>query len=240
MILFYILTALPYVLQLLLIIHIIRNNKPFLWLWLIVFLPYIGGIVYILMEILPELINSGSVEKVGRAVANAVNPGRALEELESLVKRQDTIANRTKLADCYVELERYGDAISLYDSCLTGPYSDDAELLFKKINALYLSGDVEQAKSLMGEFKKNHKLENASQVLLDLRISDDWEKMMEIFTSTNNFSVGYVCAEHFCKVGDEDSARKVLDSMEENLRLYKYLKRTENYVWYKKTKKLFS
>ena len=236
--LFYIIWALPYILQLLLIIHIIKNGKPFLWLWLVVFLPYIGGLVYILMEIVPELLASGSVEKVGRAVANAVNPGRSLAELESLVKRQDTIANRTRLADCYVSLERYEEAISLYDSCLTGPYSDDAELLVKKINALFLWGKRDMAKSLMDEFKKKHKLENASLVLLDLQISGDWEKLMDIFTNTSNFRVGYVCAEHFAKSDDTSSTQKVIDIMEENLRLYKYLKRTENFVWYKKTKKL--
>ncbi|MBR4386633.1 MAG: hypothetical protein IKP51_08945 [Treponema sp.] len=236
--LFYIIWALPYILQLLLIIHIIKNGKPFLWLWLVVFLPYIGGLVYILMEIVPELLASGSVEKVGRAVANAVNPGRSLAELESLVKRQDTIANRTRLADCYVSLERYEEAISLYDSCLTGPYSDDAELLVKKINALFLWGKTDMARSLMDEFKKKHKLENASLVLLDLQISGDWEKLMDIFTNTSNFRVGYVCAEHFAKSGDSASAQKVINIMEENLRLYKYLKRTENFDWYKKTKKL--
>ena len=236
--LFYIIWALPYILQLLLIIHIIKNGKPFLWFWLVVFLPYIGGLVYILMEIVPELLASGSVEKVGRAVANAVNPGRSLAELESLVKRQDTIANRTRLADCYVSLERYEEAISLYDSCLTGPYSDDAELLVKKINALFLWGKTDMARSLMDEFKKKHKLENASLVLLDLQISGDWEKLMDIFTNTSNFRVGYVCAEHFAKSGDSASAQKVINIMEENLRLYKYLKRTENFDWYKKTKKL--
>ena len=216
--LFYIIWALPYILQLLLIIHIIKNGKPFLWLWLVVFLPYIGGLVYILMEIVPELLASGSVEKVGRAVANAVNPGRSLAELESLVKRQDTIANRTRLADCYVSLERYEEAISLYDSCLTGPYSDDAELLVKKINALFLWGKTDMARSLMDEFKKKHKLENASLVLLDLQISGDWEKLMDIFTNTSNFRVGYVCAEHFAKSGDSASAQKVINIMEENLR----------------------
>lgn len=236
--LYYLIGALPYILQLLLIVHIIKNHKPFLWLWLIVFLPYIGGIVYIIMEIIPDLISSDAVGKMGRNLADAVNPGRKLSELESLVKRQDTIANRTKLADCYVSLERFEEAIALYDSCLTGPYSDDAELLVKKINALFLWGKTDTAKALMDEFKKKHKLENASLVLLDLQLSGDWEKLMDIFTNTSNFRVGYVCAEHFAKSGDTSSTQKVINIMEENLRLYKYLKRTENFAWYKKTKKL--
>ena len=86
--------------------------------------------------------------------------------------------------------------------------------------------------------EKKHKLENTSLVLLDLQLSGDWEKLMDIFTNTSNFRVGYVCAEHFAKSGDTSSTQKVIDIMEENLRLYKYLKRTENFVWYKKTKKL--
>ncbi|MBQ6567904.1 MAG: hypothetical protein IJR93_05850 [Treponema sp.] len=235
--LFYLVSALPYILQLLLIIHIIRNGKPFLWLWLIVFLPYIGGIVYLVMEVLPDLRSGGSVSRMGAAVANAVNPGRPLAELEELVKRQDTITNRTKLADCYLSLARYDEALALYDSCLTGPYADDEVLLVKKIQALYLSGDGGEAKRLMDEFKKEHRLQDASQVLLDLQVSGEWDKLMELFTGTNNFRVGYVCAEHFAEIGDGEQVRKVVEIMEENLRLYKYLRRTDNYEWYKKTKK---
>lgn len=234
------LSLLPYVLQLLLIIHIIKNGKPFLWLWLIVFLPYIGGIVYIIMEILPEVLNKDTVSKAGDAVSSAVNPGKQILRLEELVKRQDTIANRTSLADAYVEQGSYQKALELYASCLTGPYAEDEELLLKKINALYLSGDFENAKNAMAAFKEKYPLSNASSVMLDLKLNGDWEKLSEIFYNTNNFNVGYECAAHFCKNGSPDQAKKILSSMEENLKLYKYLKRTENYGWYKKTKKLFS
>ena len=69
----------------------IKRNKPFVWLWLIVFLPYIGGIVYFIMEVLPELIHSQSVSNMGTALDGRFRPNRKIEHLEHLVKRQGTI-----------------------------------------------------------------------------------------------------------------------------------------------------
>lgn len=234
----YIIAFLPYILQLSLIIHIIKNRKPFLWLWLIVFLPYIGGLVYLLLEVLPELLSSNSVRNLGQAIDHAVNPSKKILELEGLVKRQETIANKTLLADAYYDDNRFEEALTLYQSCLTGPYSQDEELLFKKIKVLLALDKRDEAKEELKAFKQKYELKNSEQVLLDLNLNEDFEKIQDIFFNSNNFQAGYYCAKHFQQLGESEKVETVINEMEDNLKQYKYLKKTDNYIWYKKAKGL--
>ena len=50
--------ALPIILTVLLIIHVIRTGRNTLWIWLIIFLPLAGGIAYTIVELIPELSRS--------------------------------------------------------------------------------------------------------------------------------------------------------------------------------------
>ena len=237
----YVFAFLPYVLQLLLIIHIIKTNKPFLWLWLLIFVPYIGGIAYIILEIVPELGANGSVSRVEGAVADMLRPNARLEALEDLARRQETIANKTALADAYTECGRYDDALALYDSCMTGPYANDRGLAFKKMQALFLSGNREQAKAEMAAFKKAALLDSQEQVLLDLQINEDYAKMEDIFYKTQNFKVGYLCAEHFHSMNQNEKVQQIVDEMKDAFKVYRrFLKRTDASLWYKKTQALLS
>lgn len=226
---------LPYVLQLLLIIHIIKNRKPFLWLWLLVFLPYIGGLAYIIVELLPELPHNISV---GDSLAQALHPEGSISQLEEQVKHQDTVTNRTLLADAYCSSGRYDEALALYDSCLSGPYSDDRELQFKKINATAAAGRKEEAKAAMAQFKEQGELASAEQVLLDLKLNDDYDKMKDIFFRTSNFEVGYLCALHFHEEGKDEEAQAILAEMSDCMNRYRYLRKTDSRQWYVKTKHL--
>lgn len=226
---------LPYVLQLLLIIHIIRNGKPFVWLWLLVFIPYIGGLAYIIVEIVPELSRNHAI---GDAISQALHPEGSIRELEEQVKYQDTVTNRTLLADAYCDSARYDEAIALYDSCLTGPYSDDRAIQFKKIRATAAAGRKDEAKAAMARFKEEGKLDSGEEVLLDLELNDDYDKMKDIFFRTSNFEVGYRCAEHFHKEGKDAEAEAILTEMSDCMRRYRYLRRTDSKQWYAKTKRL--
>ena len=55
----YLLLALPYLLQLLCIIHVLKTGRNTSWIWLIIFLPYVGGLAYLVVEVLPTLGRGG-------------------------------------------------------------------------------------------------------------------------------------------------------------------------------------
>lgn len=236
----YIFAFLPYIFQLLLIIHMIKRNKPFVWLWLIVFLPYIGGIVYFIMEVLPELIHSQSVSNMGTALDGRFRPNRKIENLEHLVKRQGTISNIVQLADAYSEAGNYEKAVELYKSCLQGPYEHDGEIQFKIVNSLFRAGNIPFAQEALKIFKEHNEISNQEQAIIEILVNQDFVKLQDIFDNTSNFEVGYNLVRHYIEIDDFEKAESVVEDMKEIRSEYPMYKSGQNARWFKLSKQLIS
>lgn len=228
---------LPYLLDLLLVIHMFKNNKPFIWLWLLVFLPYIGGLAYIILILIPDVIHGKAIHEVGRTVSNIVQPDKKIKEAEDLLKRQDTIGNRIRLADLYKECGIYEKALSFYEESLTGPYKNDFEINLKCIECLFYSGNKDEAKKRYSKLKSDKELTPSQQIFV-YQVTDNYEKLKDIFEKDANFEVGYVLSKKYKEDGNDEAIRHIVSEMEYNLKTYKYLKKTENKDLYKKTKSL--
>lgn len=236
----YIFAFLPYIFQLLLIIHMIKRNKPFVWIWLIVFLPYIGGIVYFIMEVLPELIHSQSVSNMGTALDGRFRPNRKIENLEHLVKRQGTISNIVQLADAYSEAGNYEKAVELYKSCLQGPYEHDGEIQFKIVNSLFRAGNIPFAQEALRIFKEHNEISNQEQAIIEILVNQDFVKLQDIFDNTSNFEVGYNLVRHYIEIDDFEKAESVVEEMKEIRSEYPMYKSGQNARWFKLSKQLIS
>lgn len=236
----YIFAFLPYIFQLLLIIHMIKRNKPFVWLWLIVFLPYIGGLVYFIMEVLPELIHSQSVSNMGSAIDGRFHPNKKIEDLERLVKRQGTISNIVQLADAYSEAGNYEKAVELYKSCLQGPYEHDGEIQFKIVNSLFRAGNIPFAQEALKVFKEHNEISNQEQAIIEILVNQDFAKLQDIFDNTSNFEVGYNLVKHYLEIEDLDKAEAIVEEMKEIRTEYPMYKSGQNATWFKLSKRLLS
>ncbi len=236
----YIIAFLPYIFQLLLIIHMIKRNKPFVWLWLIVFLPYIGGLVYFIMEVLPELIHSQSVNNMGNAIDGKFHPNRKIEDLERLVKRQGTISNIVQLADAYSEAGNYEKAVELYKSCLQGPYEHDGEIQFKIVNSLFRAGNIPFAQEALRIFKEHNEISNQEQAIIEILVNQDFAKLQDIFDNTSNFEVGYNLVKHYIEIEDLDKAEAIVEEMKEIRNEYPMYKSGQNATWFRLSKRILS
>ena len=132
----------PYILQLALIIHCIKTNKPFYWIYLIIFIPYVGGVAYLLVELLPALLNSRQLRQTGQSIVRTFNPSVTIKKLEEQLKNQDTVSKRTALAQAYIEAQQYDKAVPLLRSCLSGPFADDRAILLLLAQALFADGQT--------------------------------------------------------------------------------------------------
>lgn len=99
-------------LQILCIIHCLKTGKGD-YIWLLLFLPFIGMIIYFIREIVPE-INRGEFLPTMRRV---FFPKAAIREWEHRVKISDTVANKMGLAAAYAEQDQYENAIILAEEC---------------------------------------------------------------------------------------------------------------------------
>ena len=118
---------LTYVLQLILIVHAIRNHKSFGWIWLLVFVPALGGVAYVIVEILPSL----NVRNRGTKVMNAVFPARLVEAAARQYAVTPTPHNKRQLAEAYVAAGDTDRAIPLYQESQSnvGGEIDEEEII---------------------------------------------------------------------------------------------------------------
>ncbi len=132
---------LPILLQGFCAVHSIRSGTQSKWLWIIIFVPVLGSLIYIYSEILSAR-KLKSIKIDGAAI---INPGVKLKRLEEDLKFADTFANRTKLADAYLQSGQTEKAIELYKSCLTGAFADNELVISKLVQAYYQQQNYAEA-----------------------------------------------------------------------------------------------
>jgi hypothetical protein len=108
-------------LQAICVIHALRKNLHQKWIWLIVFLPVIGSLIYIFTE----MFNRRHVQNVQTNLSNVLNPGGQISKLEERLRFSDTFNNRIALADAYLANAQTEKAVKLYEGSLTGAFTEN-------------------------------------------------------------------------------------------------------------------
>jgi hypothetical protein len=121
-------------LQLICVIHCIKKgNTGGYWIWLIIFLPIIGCIAYLFMEV----FTGRELENFQSGVGTVINPSGRIKKLEANLRFSDTFNNRVALADAYLEKGFTDRAIELYESSLTGNFTENDYVHSKLILAYF-------------------------------------------------------------------------------------------------------
>lgn len=109
------------ILQGICVFHVIRKGNSYGWIWLIVFLPVVGCLVYLVSEVFTR----NEVNNIQSNLGSIVNPRGKIRELEERLKFTDTFQNRVLLADAYAASGNCDKAIELYESCLKTSLPDN-------------------------------------------------------------------------------------------------------------------
>jgi hypothetical protein len=117
--------------------HAYRSNSEQRWYWLIIFFPAVGCAIYLYHN----FGNRRNIQSIAESVKTVTNSNYRLEQLEKAVRFNNSLANKTMLADAYLHLGRPKDAINLYIDCLQGFMADDPILRMKLLQAYYLAGN---------------------------------------------------------------------------------------------------
>jgi len=108
-----------------LIYHASRTGRLQPWAFIILMIPGIGALVYILVELVPEMLSGPGAQQARRRVANKLDPEKLYRELSDRLAATDTIANRVALAAECLKIERYEEAERHYSHILQLPMGDD-------------------------------------------------------------------------------------------------------------------
>jgi len=122
------------------VIHMIRRGTVNRWIWLVIFIPVVGALVYIFYEVLPNRrINTAKIDLNG-----LFNPGSKIKKLEDEMRFTDTFANKVKLADAYLASGYTDKAIELYESSLAGAFVENEYVIAQLVVAYYEKQEYEK------------------------------------------------------------------------------------------------
>lgn len=225
-------------------IHALRRGYPIFWVFLIVFVPLIGCLLYVIMVLLPEFSQSRMAVDGSRVLRKAIDPNKALRELRQAVDVSDTVANRVALAE---ELLRHGkldEAIALYERSRVGIYRNDPVVLLGLSAARVENGQFDKAKETLDAYAEAHPGElPAGGVLLLARTLDGlgnheaalhaYEKLME---SAWGPEVKYRYAALLDRMGQTTQARMLYEEVVRDVSLGNRHSQRLNRAWAEKAK----
>jgi hypothetical protein len=120
-----------FLLQAVAIVHFIRRRPDTLWLWVIIFLGPLGALVYIFMEVVPDLgLLRQSFDAFGRR--------RRIGHLEAVVQENPSPGNYEELADLYLDEGKFARARECYDKAISS--RGDPDPIYRRgIAAIHLA-----------------------------------------------------------------------------------------------------
>jgi hypothetical protein len=196
--------------------HAYRNNAEQRWYWLIIFFPVIGCVIYIIHN----FSGRSTVQNLAEGVKGVVNSNYKIEQLEKTLRFADNVTNRINLADAYVQVGRFQDALALYKECLQGFMADDPTLRMKVLHTSFMARDFVGAIEIGDGLLHEKSFKNS-----DARISYAWalyhdgkiDKSREVFRDMNKSFTNYVNRLEYCRfllaTKDHDELKNVLTEL---------------------------
>ncbi|MEE8439653.1 MAG: tetratricopeptide repeat protein [Micropepsaceae bacterium] len=176
----FVLGVISYALNIGCIIHAIRNDRMFPWIYILMLLPGIGSLLYLFLEIIPRHVSARQSGALKRGVTKITNPNRDLKAAKREVELVGSVDAKRKLAEEYFLRGDYEGSIDLLRSALAGVHTDDPAILFALARALVATEDGAGAQAALDELQTaNPKFVSADAHLLYVRALELQDKDQE-------------------------------------------------------------
>ncbi len=120
--------------------HSVRSGKDRYWIYVIVFLPGIGCLIYFFSEYLPEIQQNQKMKR-------SRNQKKKLSYLKDQVELLPSVKNKMELAEGCINKGQFAKAIAIYNSCLEDLNEEDPVVVEGLCCAYFFMGDFENAKN---------------------------------------------------------------------------------------------
>jgi len=127
------------------IVHAAKTGRFNPWGYVILFLPGVGALAYVLVELIPEWMETWQGQQARRRVVSTLNPEKDYRRLMDDLAITDTIANRSALADECLRLGKFDEALVHYDSILARPMGEEPAYALGKARAEFGVGRPQAA-----------------------------------------------------------------------------------------------
>ena len=113
-----------------------RTGRDQYWLWIVLMFPGIGSVVYIVLNILPEIFGGKTARNVAKAARETLDPHREYREAKQACEDTPTVRNQSRLAAAAMVMGHFAEAEALYRTAAQGVHAEDPVLLLGLANAL--------------------------------------------------------------------------------------------------------
>ncbi len=117
-------------------VHAVKTHQDTFWLWIILMFQPLGGLAYLVINVLMPAFSGSTARKITSGAAEALDPGRAYREAKAALEDTPTVHNRMKLAAAAAGMGRWEEAEALYREAAEGVHADDPALLLGRARAL--------------------------------------------------------------------------------------------------------
>ncbi len=121
-----------WLIQLILIIHVFKTGRSRYWIFLLIFMPLIGGIAYLAVEVLPGFSGSISGQRAARNLRNTLNPGADLRHHEAAWEQSQNADNARRYAEALLHAGKFIEAEEIANQALKGIHANEPTLLLMK------------------------------------------------------------------------------------------------------------
>jgi hypothetical protein len=173
-------------------IHAGRTGRPYFWFMIILFVPGLGILAYLAVEVIPGLLRGRTAARLSRTVSVGLDPTRQYREFARAVETLPSVANLRALADECVRLGRHDEAIDLYKSALTGMHETEPYAMLGLAMAEFRKGDADAAGATLDRlFAANPAFNSAEAHLLAARILEAEDRLPEALSAYERLSATY-------------------------------------------------
>jgi len=181
------------IIQVALIIHVLRTGRPWYWVFVIL-IPGIGALAYIIVELLPDFMDSWQGKRAIRGVKKTLNPMGELRQREREHRLSGSVDATRHLAGELIENEQYPQAIVHYEEALTGLYEFDPDLLLGLATAQFGNDQFDDARLTLDRLiEHNPDYKSADGHLLYARATEacgDDDKALEEYAAVAAYYAG--------------------------------------------------
>jgi hypothetical protein len=148
------LAALLLVVQVILIVHAAKTGRFMPWGLVILFLPGVGALAYVLVELVPAWLGGAQGQKARGRVAQTLDPQKRYRALHDDLEMADTVAKRAALAEECLKLGKYAEAKEHFDAILARPLGEDAIYFLGRARAEFGLGMFDQTVVTLDELRE--------------------------------------------------------------------------------------
>jgi len=130
-------------------VHVVRTGQQIYWLWIILLIPTLGGLIYLAAIVVPSLVAGPTARRLGQGAREALDPTREYREAGAACAETPTVYNQMRLAKAAAALGHHLEAETLFGQAAQGIHAEDPALLMGRAVALIELHRFEEALALL-------------------------------------------------------------------------------------------